>query len=185
MRMVQDPRHPTRATHSISVGGKNYDISETGVIENVPDHLGAELKGHGFVPEGEYQMYMALEAEKNRDRDAEQARLDKLKDEDEERRLQGIADEERLRVRTRFDEERKIRNEQAEHNERVEAARNSDGVEVVNRPPNTETPNQKIGPTGDEYPEGGVHTVPRRSVTMTPRRGGETGTGPTTGTNAQ
>lgn len=173
MRMVQNPDHPTRGVSSVSVGGKEFLVAANGVVENIPDHLHQELAGHGFLTEDQYVMRLAIQAEADREATAKAEREEDARQETERRRLQGIESEERLRVRTRFDEEARIRQEQEQiRNNQVHSDRMIDGTAVVNQPPMTESPELKVGPTGDIHPKGGEHSTPRRSVTLQPATGG-------------
>ena len=108
MKMVQDPRHAQRAVHSVSVAGREYFL-DNGTVDGIPDHLAKEFEGHGFMPEGQYVMFMAQEAEKDRARIAQEERDEETRLAVKREHMDSIAQEERVRVQARFAEEARLR----------------------------------------------------------------------------
>jgi hypothetical protein len=185
MKLVQDPRHPTRCDHSVSVAGKEYFI-ENGVIDGIPEHLAKNFEGHGLIPEGTYLLYMALEAEQDHKRIEQEARDEDTRKKIQAEHLDSIREEERVRVQTRFEEENRLR---ALH-------RDNDRPHTAQAGPHTENPqevfdahgrivnaNPSGGPAravetggktrevfGGDYAKAGSRgPLPKRSVPMTAR----------------
>jgi hypothetical protein len=187
MKFVQDPRHPQRALHSVSVGGKEYFL-ENGTIDGVPDHLAKNFEGHGLMPEGDYVLYMAKKAEEEHVKLEQEARDEETRKAIQSQHMEMIAEEERVRAQARFAEENRLR----ERANVTDDARKSLGGTFENKDsrPTTDDPEMQVNRSGDVTSKASSRTTagavetggrpsqvdlamqkagPRSSVPMTPK----------------